>query len=135
MIRFPFSWPSKSRTETPVTLQVTLNPVPVMDALALRQAFVEGMCFALSDHSQSFRKALYDQALNEAVQRMTSSVEERARAAGAANPKGLLDLQRKQQEFRSKRDQAVGLDRQKYDHYLEALEWALHANSVPTHQS
>ena len=124
MIRLPSWWPFRSAEPSP---ESTVAP----DDLRVIHAFNHGYLLAMSEGLKQIHATLFDRATTEALKRLDSVVEERAKSLGYLNPRPLLDLMKKQEEFRAKQSAARSpAEHEKYTRYLEALEWSLHANSV-----
>ena len=81
-------------------------------------------------------KALIEQqAIDATLERLDQTVLTRAEALGQVQVREKQDLLAKQQEFTSKRDTAkLPADKERYSHYLTALDWILYANGVHSDQ-
>ena len=106
------------------------NTKPVHDVavndLAVALAFVEGFRYALGEGGKALRTELRNDALREALQQVDHVVTQRIEEAGRSHIRPLADLQRKQREFQAQRDNTtVPEKRARYEHYLEALGWAI----------
>ena len=75
-------------------------------------------------------------AIDETLQNLHGEVEKRATALGQVAVQDKVTCLAKQQEFRQKRASAkVPAEREKYDHYLTALEWMLNGHQLPQDQT
>ena len=75
-------------------------------------------------------------AIDETLTNLQGEVEKRATALGQVAVKDKVTCLAKQQEFRQKRASAkVPAEREKYDHYLTALEWMLNGHQLPQDQT
>ncbi len=97
-------------------------PQQAPELVALSLAFVEGFRYALGAGGQALQEAIKQEATEEALRQLEPTIVKRAEALKAIRPRDLVALQAKIQEFQSKyaRTQEV-----KYQHYVEALTWAL----------
>ena len=121
---------AEKRIQTAASTQGSAEP------LALSMAFIQGFQFAMSDGGQMLRQEAINEGTEIALKRLDTVVMERAEKLGSATPRTVLDLQKKMEEFTQRvTDPSTSpSDKQKYSHFLQALEWALYANPVPPHQ-
>ena len=117
-------------------LKLAASTTGKAEPLALSLAFIQGFQFALGEGSQRLRHEMMESSTNEALKRLDSVVESRAQALGATAPRSFLELQKKREEFQSKLNNSPSpADQAKYTHYLTAIDWALHANGLSTHET
>ena len=69
---------------------------------------------------------LFDAAVNDTLQNLEGTIQRRLTEAGQGHLRPLADLQAKRADFVRKREDAVSeADKERYDHYVKALDWAL----------
>lgn len=122
MIRLPSWLASKNSKRDPVTLAG-------LDEARYIDAFHAGYLLAMTHGVPKLEETLLDRAAMQVLSGLSETIEHRAMAAGIVNPRPVLDLQTKLQEFAMKQSSAkTPEDRVKYQHYIEALQWALPSN-------
>ena len=95
----------------------------------------ESMWPVMLDGVQKVKQSIERQAIDATVSRLDQTVLQRAEELGHVNARSISVIRDKRAEFLHKRAQAQEKsDRQKYDCYLEALDWMLNANSLHPHQ-
>ena len=75
-------------------------------------------------------------AIDETLTNLQGEVEKRATVLGQVAVQDKVALLAKQTEFRTRRASAkVPAEREKYDHYLTALDWMLNGHQLPQDQT
>ena len=132
MIRFPFFSRSPKAVEpTGVSLPTVAVPSPLDEARYV-QSFNDGYALAMGHGLPALQTRLMDQAIEASLSRLEPLVASRVKVAEALNPRGLAEVTQKREEFRAKLASAkTEPEKQKYSHYLDALEWALNVYVHP----
>ena len=95
----------------------------------------ESMWPVMLDGVQKVKQSIERQAIDATVSRLDETVFQRAEELGHVNARSISVIREKRAEFLHKRTQTKEkTDREKYDHFLEALDWMLNANSLHPHQ-
>lgn len=87
--------------------------------------FTAGYTLAMQSGLASLEDSIVERAMNNALAQLEPSIVKRVEAAKVARAKDIVTLQSKLRDLGAKRESATGADRLKYDHYIEALKWAL----------
>ena len=100
------------------------------------QAGFQQACQKLPMLHEELQQAIRTQAIEETLARLEPVIVQRLTEVAQARPQPLNALLQKRDQFLSKGLSATDpLEKAKYQHYLEALDWMLHAsNGVYSHQ-
>lgn len=95
----------------------------------------ETMWPIMADGVQNLRSVIEQKAIEETLTRLDPLIAERAGQLGVIRPQAIQTVLQKQTEFQQKRETAKSVgEQEKYDHYLTAMEWFLHADGLHSNQ-